>query len=432
MKTGSREACRGQIIVLMAVVLVALLGFVALAVDGGLIYSDRRNAQNAAAMAGAGMVAQFLENQGVIYDNFNCSNPDVVSAMNIAKDHSIASAIKNNFSIDSDLINKNGVSVTCEVQNTGSFLEQSIFVKVMITVPTNTSFAQLFYTGPVANTVEAITRVHPRTNLGFGYAVATLGSDCVTGGISAEGNVNIQTTHGGLFSNSCMVYSGNVVVQVDDPLESGIRYYSTLTEVGSVDISPTPLQSPIQISPYFVPPPDCAALPSYGDVLVDSTAITTIDPGQYDNLTIEGYAQVIFNPGLYCFSGDLVITAGQIITGNEVTLYFLDGGFLSTANSTINLTAPVVDRPPAIRGMLIYAAVDNTSTFTITGNSDSLYRGTVYIPAGVINSIGNSSMTGLQSQYIAKKVTLSGNTDINIEFDGAYNYQIPATLELYK
>jgi hypothetical protein len=46
----------GQAIVLLAISIVVLLGFTALAVDGGMIFSDRRHAQNAAdaaALAGA-------------------------------------------------------------------------------------------------------------------------------------------------------------------------------------------------------------------------------------------------------------------------------------------------------------------------------------------------------------------------------------------
>ena len=435
MGTTLYKANQGQIVVFLAVALVALLGFTALAVDGAMIYSDRRNAQNgadAAALAGAGMAAQYLENHAVMYENFSCSNSNVINAMNTAVVKSIERAQTNNFVIDEMFTDKNGVEVICSVQNTGPFLEQFIYVKVMITAPTNTSFAQLFYSGPVQSTVESIARVRPRTNLGFGYAVASIGNDCVDGGITGVGHVDIQTTNGGLFSNSCMVFSGNVEVHVDDPLGTGIYYYLTLTKVGSISVTPTPVQSPIQIPTYIVPPPECSILPAYGDVTVAGGSIETLNPGQYNSLTITGNAEVTLNPGLYCLSGDLLLTANQVLTGNEVTLYFLDGEFLSTANSVINLSAPTVDAPPAIPGMLIASAPDNTGTFTITGNSDSSYRGTVYIPNGTIESIGNSDLMGLKSQFVSKKVTLAGNTDINIEFEGVYNYQIPASVDLLK
>lgn len=50
---------RGQAIVLMVLLFIALLGIVALAVDGGRLYLERRSAQNAAdnaALAGAATI----------------------------------------------------------------------------------------------------------------------------------------------------------------------------------------------------------------------------------------------------------------------------------------------------------------------------------------------------------------------------------------
>ena len=48
MDTKQRPSESGQAIVLIGVAFVVLLGFAALAIDGSMIYSDRRYAQNAA------------------------------------------------------------------------------------------------------------------------------------------------------------------------------------------------------------------------------------------------------------------------------------------------------------------------------------------------------------------------------------------------
>jgi uncharacterized membrane protein len=63
---------RGQALILLAVSLVVLLGFTALAIDGSLLYSDRRQLQtaaDAAALAGAGAAGNYLlriiSNQGI-------------------------------------------------------------------------------------------------------------------------------------------------------------------------------------------------------------------------------------------------------------------------------------------------------------------------------------------------------------------------------
>jgi uncharacterized membrane protein len=48
MKAISKKSEKGQAIVLLVLSFVVLLGFAALAIDGSMIYSDRRTAQNAA------------------------------------------------------------------------------------------------------------------------------------------------------------------------------------------------------------------------------------------------------------------------------------------------------------------------------------------------------------------------------------------------
>jgi uncharacterized membrane protein len=48
---------KGQVLVILTVGIVVLLGFAALAIDGGMLYSDRRHDQNVAdnaALAGGG------------------------------------------------------------------------------------------------------------------------------------------------------------------------------------------------------------------------------------------------------------------------------------------------------------------------------------------------------------------------------------------
>ncbi len=84
-----KKSERGQILIVLTLALVALLGFTALAVDGGMVYSDRRYAQSAAdasALAGAGAAAQTMENYSpkVTYETFACNSNGVIAAINEA------------------------------------------------------------------------------------------------------------------------------------------------------------------------------------------------------------------------------------------------------------------------------------------------------------------------------------------------------------
>jgi Flp pilus assembly protein TadG len=431
MKIKELFSLPGQIVVLFAVVLVALLGFTALAVDGAVIYSDKRAAQNgadAASLAGAGMAAQYWENHQVRYDTFACNNGTVIAGMNQGITDAINRAATNNYTIENNLSHQNGVQVSCHVEDIGPYLDEYIDVKVMITVQSNTSFAQLFYNGPVGSVVTSIARVHPRTNLGFGYAVASMGNDCTTGGVHGNGNTSIHSTNGGVFSNSCFDFTNaHTHIYVNDPDGSGCRYYN-----GSVNSSwcDVPIvKSPVRIVPAVIPEPKCDELPTYGSAGGHGTF--TLSQGNYTTISMNGNSSMTLNPGLYCISGGLSIGANQVLVGHGVTLFFTNNaGYTSGATSQVDLTAPTLDHPYAMRGLLMYAEPGNTGTFVLYGGAVSNYQGTVYIPSGSIDAHGGGGANAFNSQFVGKKVTLEGTSDLNIEFDGAYNYQVPATVDL--
>ena len=105
MKTN-RVSEKGQALVFLVLGFVAFLGFVALAIDGGMAYSDHRNSQNAtdaASLAGGGAAALVLDNNHVTWGNWSCtSNPDVFLAMAAAEAAAIDRAGSNQFTIDQD------------------------------------------------------------------------------------------------------------------------------------------------------------------------------------------------------------------------------------------------------------------------------------------------------------------------------------------
>jgi len=123
---------KGQIVVILVLAFVGILGFVAIAVDGGMIFSDRRYDQNAAdasALAGAGVAAQYLENEEINWTNFDCGSSTVHAAEDLAVAKAQERATANNFTIDSTLANQHGVVVNC-VDNewTGSYNEKYLEV----------------------------------------------------------------------------------------------------------------------------------------------------------------------------------------------------------------------------------------------------------------------------------------------------------------
>ena len=165
----------GQVLPFLAVCFVILLGFAALAIDGGMLFSDRRHAQNAAdasSLAGGSGAAYFMRAHNVSYDAFICGSSGTLSTQNAAETAAITYATLNDYVIDNDISDKHGVTVSCEITDLGSYEDKHFDVITQITRDTSTSFAHLVYNGPMRNEVEAITRVYPPTPLAFGKAIA--------------------------------------------------------------------------------------------------------------------------------------------------------------------------------------------------------------------------------------------------------------------
>lgn len=429
----------GQVLVLLMVGLVALLGFTALAIDGGMYFSDRRYDQNAAdasSFAGAGAAAIKMEEMGVTYGNFNCGGGGIQTSLSASVTAAVQRAASNNFAIATDLDNQHGVVAICGIDDLGGYQDKYIDVQVMVTTDVQTAFAHLFFGGQLRNTVEAVARVRPRTALGFGYAVASLSEDCQggVGGVEFDGDasVSVVTNGNGIFSNSCIEKNGGVDVSVVQEI-----YYTTdYTDNGtSGGVSPAPQQASASIPLWTIPAPDCndPSLINGGNVGNGGN----IQPGRYTNIRTEN-KDLNLAPGLYCVSGDFKAIGGTVSVDSAdmsegVTIYITNGDFSISGNVTVNLRAPMVDSPPAIKGVLIYLAEGNSGEVVVQGDATSSFRGTIFAPDGTIEVGGGSStISNLSSQFIANTIKIHGSSSLVIDFDEGEVYTRPSYLTLFK
>jgi len=424
---------RGQIVVLLALVLVAMLGVTALAVDGATIFSDRRFDQGAAdavALAGAGKIAVALENGLWRYETLECNAIPTILAN--GRQVAIDRAATNSVVLDGDISDNHGVQVTCYDDPTtanGSYKDKYIDVTVMITSVPQTSFAQLVFTDELKNTVKAVARVRPRTTLSYGYAIASMGSGCGSdgGGIDIHGSVEVDIQGAGIFSNTCLSAEGTKVsVDVTDPHnQQGINYRTTFTTSGSPTFNPLPSAGGAPIPKRPVPAPDCISGPN-----TDISGSATLNPGTYRSISLHN-GLLTLNPGLYCITTGGFLANGGTIVGDGVTIYIIGGGFDVGGNVSVNLSAPVTYVYPAIKGMLIYMAEGNTSGVALSGNSTSAYYGTVYAPDSDILAGGTSSMIPtINTQLVGKYVEVFGNSDLDIIFNSTDQFQFPSSLDM--
>ena len=434
----------GQAIVLIAVALVVLLGFTALAVDGSMLYSDRRHAQNgadAASLAGGAAAALSLENNHVYYRAWNnCGNANISTAITAANNASASRAQDNDYTIDLDLAydlpTDNGyVSGQCGVDSTPYFEDRYIDIEVGITRDTRTAFAHFVFGGPLRTSVTAVTRVRPRAPLAFGQAIVALNpGPCNTGGLQFGGNLELDTTGGGFFSNGCLDVDGNPDIDLFDGevayfiqgdsldqieiYDAGGNFlgYATSNDLGNL-LSDAGDQIPRDN--YDIPVPDCTG----------HTISATSLSGQ------SGLS------GLYCVTGDLTINStAESISGTDLTFVFL-GGKLTINGGDNSIVAPPADYTgTAIPGILIYfpysiygpVCGDVNQEIKLNGNGFNEFRGTVLAPCSDISIEGSTGTFAYESQIIGWNVTSSGTADINVEYDDAEQYTKPTNLELYR
>lgn len=467
---------KGQIIVLLALSLVVVMMVAALAVDGGMIYSERRFAQNSAdasSMAGGGAVL-FSELEDA---NFSCPatpkyNPNpgkfpeseknnlVVKAYNAAKsvatinninDLPYLGYIVNDVSAYSNsdfggLDGNHGVIISCTNPESGV---SSIDVIVRVTSQISTAFAHLFYSGDLVTTNESIVTILGANSLGKGNAIISLSKNCKSGnkgdGLFINGSASINIEEGGMHSNSCLVINGNKTGK-DNELTIEVPGITINDKTATINGNVGKLSDLIakiigEVDPIVIDPPpykpDCSTLYTSKSTL--NTKGIANAPGWYDKVSITNNDDVIFNPGIYCITGGFTINGGKVY-GNQVTFYIQDGSVTLAGGGAdkaeITLAAPIdKELYPLNYGILFYMLESNPGTFTINGNNSSFYSGLIYVPSSTIFVGGSSEIVTLpgtlcdlapdldkceastfSTQFIGYQVIVTGDGNISITY----------------
>jgi Flp pilus assembly protein TadG len=447
----------GQAIVLLALGAVVMLGFAALAIDGGMVYADQRHAQNAAdaaSLAGAAAAADYMETQGIYYDGFCGSISNLVDE---AESAAVSRAGSNNYTItDGDISANNGVQATCKIDGNDRYLE----IVTRITRSTDTSLIHFVYNGPVQEQVEAVTHVRPRQPLMAGYAIVSM-RDCTTAGghnygITGGGNSGgVETFQGGMFVNS--PESGSCCA-IDPPSSSGAigivaHDGFSISSVGSCDysgednISPEPIQTGLNGGSSISDPLADMPMPTCGssgqtNVTVDGTTYD-YGPGNWSGGSL---GDGTYAPGIYCISGDLSLSGNNAIDASSgVLLYMIDGGTRFTGNAGMTLVAPDASTCTGTAGdtsascsypgIAVIMDRNNYSTFEVRGNGGDAIVGLIYAINGTVQARGGGSdpdETNVEGQVIAGTVLGNGNGSFKVTYTENYDFGDPPKLDMNK
>lgn len=426
MKKIGNHSEKGQALVLFVVGIAVFIGFVALAIDGGMLLSDRRQAQNAADSAAMAAALARMSNQ-----NWQTAGLNAAAA----------------FDYDND-----GVENWVSVHNppvTGLYAtvpNASQYIQVFITSTLKTSFAQLVFSNLTQNSVMAVGRARPSQSIFPGNALhATNPSQCNAVTFSGSGDVDING--GNVFSNSLAngnptsCHSGIVNGSGGDIdiTGGGIVTAGTFRNQsgGEINAEDGIIQGADQQDLPQIPIPSCAGLTnrSYNG------GAATLLPGIYNGGIRLNNAgdQITMSPGMYCLGDDFTANGGSV-TGTEVFIYQQSGELDLGGNTSIDLTrtSNLVDADGnQWAGMLYYMDPNNTSLVNISGNSGSSYTGT-FLAAGLASpssqpkcSIsGTGDNLGLNSQVICNTVEITGDAILLVNFNEEDNYRLPPIIEL--
>ncbi|MGW8250255.1 MAG: hypothetical protein ACWGO1_06405, partial [Anaerolineales bacterium] len=162
------------------------------------------------------------------------------------------------------------------------------------------------------NTVQAVTRVRPRSPAAYGHAIVALNPANCSGknGASFHGSTEINIHGGGIFSNGCLQTDGGGGPNLDIEVDNGdINYVGEVDDSKNLfDPSPAP-SDPLPAESYQVPAPNCS------------------DPKAWNGTASQLKSQFPLSPGLYCVTGQLKFTGNNTFVATEVTFYMVDGDF---------------------------------------------------------------------------------------------------------
>ena len=322
---------RGQVIVILALVLVGLLAFAGLAVDGGSLYEQRRSAQTAADASAFAAAANWVKNQ---------NQAEATSA-------AIAVAQASGFPSSEVVVNippNSGPYKNEGLNPVTGVIDYSLVrhVQVVITAQTKTNFIQLVFPGIAQSISQAVVAFTPPGPVGGPNAIIATESDCADGKnstastVTVTGNATLDINGGNLWVNGTdntkcvsMSTTGTTTVSVTNGNIETVGTYQ-----GS-NATPYPTQNAPQMNPLFFGAPDCSDPANFnGSTVPDFTTnnqfVSTLkninnnntvilSPGVYPSINVNGGILILEQGGLYCLAQGASFTAsgGQICLGNK-------------------------------------------------------------------------------------------------------------------
>ena len=408
---------RGSAIAMFAVFLMAGVGFAAIAIDGGYLYSLKNKLQTTADAAVLVAVSELPDT------DVARTAAIVMAGKNMAPgEHGAVLA-------SADVVTGNWDTGTRMFTAGGTPLDA---VRVVTRrSQANGNAAGLFFARILGfNQVDVETTAIAMLRSGDGCVVAL--DPSADNALSVNGNA-VVTMDCAVYVNSTgaagLVHTGKACLTAAAIMVVGDYTGSCLYPTPNTGMAS--MTDPLKD---LKPPSDIDVCDHDG--LVEVLTDTTLSPGVYcGGIFISSDASVIFNPGIYVVDGiGLRIFGNSTVTGDEVAFYFpptmpgvIEKGGKNpppqsikiAGTSSVTLSAPTSGDYEAI---LFYQDRDTPSNFVnlFEGGADMALTGVIYAPNTNVKFAGNTEGSGsAYTSIMARTVEFTGNSYLGQDITAA-------------
>jgi hypothetical protein len=394
----------------MAVCTVAMVGILAVILDGGLLMSEHRHARavtdSAAVAAAYSLYTNYSKNQG--------SDPNG-AAKTAALNYAAANGYTNDGTTSTVTVNIPPLS--------GAYVGKAGYAEVLVQNNQTRLFSAIWGTGTMAVAARTVARgiSSPSSpaillldpSMPKALQDTANGNITVTGGSIVVDSNNVQA---GYLTGSGNVSAPNINIYGNYATSSSGRF------VGTVQTGVAPTPDPLSNLP--VPDPTTLTVQSTSNYQISSSGNYTLQPGVYQGgIAINGPSPgtVTLMPGIYYMQGGGFSDSGGLnLTGSGVMIYNApvhnSESVKLTANGSLTLSPPTSG---PYKGIAIFQARSATAAVDITGNGSMNLTGTIYAAGANIDLTANGGANSIGSQIIADSMTVTGNGSVNVNYNGS-------------
>jgi hypothetical protein len=391
---------RGAVAVLVAVCLTVVVGFAAIAIDGGLLLDDRRQAQSAAdtaALAAADdLFANWQTNQGL-------------DPLGTAKAKAIALATANGF--PNTQVNIPALS--------GSFAGRPGYAEVIVTYNQKRAFSAIWGTGDLPVTGRAVSQGRW---VPFKMGILVL-NPTAPGALTNTGGgtmtvVGVPTIVDSNSPFAATATGGGTCISSEFDITGVPGISGSGTWQGTIYSGQPPTPDPLKYLPE--PDPGTMILQSKNPTHIAGTNTTTVYPGVYKGgISVTGQGTLVMMPGIYYMDGGGFSFAGQGGM-NASGVMIVNAPNSNSDNISINGSGSINFSPPTsgiYKGISLWQVRSATNTIFVNGNGGSSMSGTFYTAHGTLNVSGNGTNDVIGSQYISYNFVMGGNGSFAVNWN---------------